>query len=123
MSPQYPTSVFRPQSADAIQSVHLAAVRTRLGRLSSEKRWAIAGLSLAMVMLMLLYMVLTDNIAQLQNRRMTQQQEARERHHCAMLQGRLERDQCLVALAQTYPQSPAPTRPDGDIDNSVLAQR
>ena len=126
MSSDYPTSVFRQSAGSrgqAIQSAHLAVVRARMRGMSVENRWIAAGLLLALVMLALLYAILVDNIAQVQNRRIAQQQEARDRHHCAMQQGRLERDQCLVALAQAYPQAAAPTRPDGDIDNAVVAQR
>jgi len=63
-----------------------------------QQRLAIAGLVLAAVMLAMLYQVLSDNVLAIQNRRLAGEQVARERHGCAMLSTRIERDQCLASV-------------------------
>ncbi|MDY0744080.1 hypothetical protein SNE35_06170 [Paucibacter sp. R3-3] len=64
-----------------------------------QQRLAVAGLVLAAVMLVMLYQVLSDNVLAIQNRRLAGEQMARERHGCAMLLTRVERDQCLASVA------------------------
>ncbi len=116
MSANHPSSVFTAAASAAgpepILSGNLAAVRSRVQKTSTEIRWALAGLLLAQVMVVLLYLILVNNIDQLKNKRLAAEQSAREHHRCAMMQNRLARDQCLVAAAQ--PQS---------ADGPVLAER
>jgi len=64
-----------------------------------QQRLAMAGLGLAAVMLALLYQVISDNVLAIQNRRLAGEQMARERHGCALLLTRIERDQCLASVA------------------------
>jgi len=68
-------------------------------RATLQQRLALAGVLLAMVMIVLLYQIISDNVAAVQNKRLAGEQLARERHGCAMLSTRLERDQCLASVA------------------------
>lgn len=76
----------------------VAAVSLPAPHAALQQRLAIAGLLLAMVMVAVLYQVISDNVASIQNRRLAGEQLARERHSCAMRATRLERDQCLAAV-------------------------
>ena len=131
MSAHYPGSDFGGSGAapQAILSANLAAVRGRGRKVSVAYLWAGAGLLMALAMTAMLYLILVDNVAQVQNKRLAHEQQVRERHRCAMLQGRLERDQCLVALIQpvmepvTQPALQPGGSPEGQDATSALAQR
>jgi hypothetical protein len=74
------------------------AMRMRLQRLSREQRWAVMGIVVAHVMVVALYVVLVDNIAKIESKRLASEQSAQEHHRCAMMLSRIEQSQCLVAL-------------------------
>ncbi|WP_077034017.1 hypothetical protein [Pelomonas sp. KK5] len=114
MSTPYPIG-----TAATIASAHLAAVRERTRASTLQQRFALAGVLLAVVMVVVLYQILTNNIAQLENRRQARQQQERDRHACMMQTGRLERDQCLAALVQAAPLPP----PAAGMTEATLAGR
>ena len=103
MSSTYPPSVFKASHSisrpEPIVSANLAAVRSSMRAISAENRWVMAGLVLAMAMVVAFYMILVDNIAHLQTQRQAEQLQAQERHRCGMLMDRLEREQCLASLS------------------------
>ena len=108
-------SIATPSS---LASPRLAAVRSEAHQAALQQRFAFAGLLLAAVMVALLYQVLSDNVAAIQNRRLAGEQLARERHNCAMMSTRLARDQCVASVM--LPVEPQPSlRPD----TTVLAGR
>lgn len=75
----------------------------RLGALARwcvANRWAMAGLVLAQGMAALLYLVMVDNQAQVGHQRQAALQASRQRHACTLMTRRLEREQCLAALAR-----------------------
>ncbi len=87
-----------PPPRAALPSMVMDAMRTRLQRLSSEQRWAVMGIVVAHVLVMAIYVILVDNIAKIENKRLATEQSAQERHRCAMMPSHIEQRQCLVAL-------------------------
>ena len=75
----------------------LEQARSRYQRLSREQRWAVIGIVAAHVMVLAIYVILVDNMVQIENKRLASEQVAQEHHRCAMLPSRLERTQCLAA--------------------------
>jgi len=74
------------------------ALRRRLGAMTREQRWSIAGLVVAQVMVVALYMILVNNMAQVETKRRALEEQAKARHECGLLAERLERAQCMQAL-------------------------
>lgn len=77
-----------------------AAAQRWYRRTSRENLLAMAGLVAAHVMAVFLYLVMVDNMVQIESQRAADQLQAQQRHSCNVLSRRLERDQCLIALAQ-----------------------
>lgn len=73
--------------------------RVVLLRLWRANGWVMAGLLLAQGMAALLYLVMVDNLAQVDSQRQAEVQRARQRHACTLLARRLAREQCVAALA------------------------
>lgn len=67
--------------------------------LSTETRWAIAGLVLAQIMVAVLYLMLVDNVTQIGIKKAAEEERTRQRHYCGLLPTRLERQQCLAELS------------------------
>jgi len=66
--------------------------------LSREHRWAAAGLALALAMAVLLYLVMADNMVQIDDKRLAAQAQSQQRHACALLPRWSDRDQCLAMM-------------------------
>lgn len=75
------------------------AVGRRVASLSSESRWAIAGLLLAQIMVAVLYLMLVDNVTQISIKKAAEEERTRQRHYCGLQPTRLERQQCLAELS------------------------
>lgn len=75
------------------------AIGRRVSGLSSESRWAIAGLLLAQIMVAVLYLMLVDNVTQIGIKKAAQEELTRQRHYCGLQPTRLERQQCLAELS------------------------
>ncbi|MET0517389.1 MAG: hypothetical protein ABW005_01020 [Burkholderiaceae bacterium] len=65
-----------------------------------ERRLGIAGLLLAQLLLIGLYLVLADNQQRVGRNRDEARLQAQARHRCMMEMERSQRDSCLVGLAQ-----------------------
>ena len=72
--------------------------RAGLLRLAMENPWAVAGLVLAQLMVVLLYLIMVDSLRQVDDRRAMQEQQSRQRQACTLLPRRADRDQCLATL-------------------------
>lgn len=84
-----------------------AAAQRWYRRTSRENLFAMAGLVAAHVLAVLLYLVMVDNMVQIESRRAADELQAQQRHSCAILPRRLDRDQCLISLAQARETSTA----------------
>lgn len=83
-----------------------------LAGLSVANRWVVAGLMLAQGMAVLLYLVMVDNLAQVDRQRQAAVLLSRQQHACALMTLQKARAQCLAELARTAaPASPAPGPP------------
>lgn len=63
-----------------------------------EYRWALAGLLLAVVLLVMLVVVMKENVAVAQDIRLQAEQQSQDRSRCNGLQQRRDREQCLLDL-------------------------
>ena len=66
--------------------------------LPREHGLMIIGLLMAQVLVVLLYLVMADNVAQALRRRVELEAQAQQRHRCGVLQARREREQCLQSM-------------------------
>jgi len=80
-----------------------SAAPWRLKTLLDKNRWTLGGLLLAQAMVLVFYLILVHNVAQVELKRVSAASQARERHECAMTEGRLMREQCFAVLATSRP--------------------
>ena len=101
MSPD--TTWSRPSVLPRREPRSTSSEPSRLIALLGEHRWTVGGLLLAQAMVVMFYLILVDNVSQLETKRASAASQARERHDCAMTEGRLMREQCFAALATSRP--------------------
>jgi len=87
-----------PPPRPAWPSLWVDRTRARFKALSRENRWVLVGLLLAQAMVFAIYLLLVDNLAHNETKRVARELHVQEHHRCAMLDGRLERRQCFVSL-------------------------
>ena len=87
-----------PRPAWPSLSLWVEGMRARFKGISRENRWVLAGLVVAQLMVVAIYMLLVDNLAAVEKKRADLEQQAQERHRCAMMDERLARRECFIAL-------------------------
>jgi hypothetical protein len=103
-----------PVSRSGRPSGLLPPARRTAGPLS-ERRLVIAGLLLAQVLVVVLYLVMADNMAQAQRRRLQRVEQARALQRCSSLALREQRLQCRLGLEER--------QLNVDEDRALLARR